>query len=59
MSIAQNLRDILYGVAYGRYERELKQRRVLLLRERLARATGRMDLADELAAERKELDRHA
>ena len=25
MSIAQNLRDILYGVAYGRYERELKQ----------------------------------
>ena len=25
MSLVQNLRDILYGVAYGRYERELKQ----------------------------------
>lgn len=25
MSIAQNLRDILHGLAYGRYERELKQ----------------------------------
>ena len=24
MSIAQNLRDILHGVAYGRYEREMR-----------------------------------
>ena len=25
MSVAQNLRDILRGVAYGRYERELRR----------------------------------
>ena len=24
MSLTQNLRDFLYGVAYGRYEREMK-----------------------------------
>lgn len=43
----------------GLEERELKIGRVLLLRERLARATGRMDLADELAAERSALHHHA
>lgn len=40
-------------------ETDLKQSRVIELRERLARATGRHDLAAELAAERKAMDHHA
>ena len=40
-------------------ERELKSVRVLGLRERLARATGRDDLAEELAGERRAAEKHA
>lgn len=40
-------------------ESELKQPRVLFLRERLARATGHAELAEELAAERMTTKRHA
>jgi hypothetical protein len=40
-------------------ENELRQPRVLVLRERLAIASGRLDLAKELAAERKAVDGHA
>ena len=43
----------------GLEESELKQRRVLALRERLARATGHHDLADELAAEYRAAQGHA
>jgi hypothetical protein len=49
----------LVGLLAKMDERELKQSRVLLLREKLARASGRMDLAEELAAERKATDDHA
>jgi hypothetical protein len=49
----------LVGLLAKLDESELKQSRVLLLREKLARATGRMDLAEELAAERKATDDHA
>jgi len=40
-------------------ERDLKSVRVLRLRERLARATGRNDLAEELAGERRAAEKHA
>lgn len=49
----------LVGLLAMRDEKDLKQSRVLLLREKLARATGREDLAEELAAERKATDDHA
>ncbi len=49
----------LVGLLAKMEESELKQSRVLLLRERLARATGRVELAEELAEERKATDHHA